>query len=418
MVKIQSQNKSFWKFFGVSVLGIFSLFCAFAAGAYMSKSSITIGNLAQKEVEYFSGQESYNNPKFNETLYQAVWNTLKQSFVDRGQLDDQKLFYGSLKGLVAASGDPYTVFMDPEENKEFQDDLAGTFEGIGAEIGLKDEIITIISPLDDMPAAKAGIRAGDQIYAINGTSTAGVSVDEAVRQIRGPKDTQVKLTIYRSGENNTKDYTITRSVIVVKSVKTERRDDGVYVIKISAFNNDTGELFSQAINEIINVKPKGIILDMRNNPGGYLDTAVDMASEWIENGPVVIEKFSEEKQNKYLSTGTGRLKDVPTAVLINGGSASASEIVAGALQDYQKALIIGEKSFGKGSVQSLIDLGGGASLKVTIAKWLTPLGRSINDEGIKPDREVKFTEEDAKKDKDPQFQAALDYLQNKKSGTK
>ncbi len=417
MVKIQPHNNSFWKFFGVAVLGVFSLFCAFTAGAYMSKSSAAISSLAQKQVEYFGGQVLANNPEFNEILYQTVWSALKQSFVDKDQLDDQKLFYGSLKGLVAASGDPYTVFMDPEENKEFQDDLAGTFEGIGAEIGLKDEIITIISPLDDMPAAQAGIRAGDQIYAINGTSTAGISVDEAVRQIRGPKDTQVKLTIYRSGENNTKDYTITRSVIVIKSVKTERRDDGVYVIKISAFNNDTAELFNQAVNEIANNKPKGLILDLRNNPGGYLDTAVDMASEWVKTGPMVIEKFSEEKQNKYLSTGSGRLEDIPTAVLINGGSASASEIVAGALQDYKKALIIGEKSFGKGSVQSLIDLGGGSSLKITIAKWLTPLGRSINDEGIKPDREVKITAEDIEKDKDPQFQAALDYLQNKKSGT-
>jgi len=350
------KNKRFWKFTGVAVLCLLSLFCAFSAGAYLSQNSNSFGELLKKEANYF-GVDKLNSASaitsdidFN--LYWKVWNTLKDNYVDKGKLDDQTLFYGALKGLVAATGDPYTFFMDPKESKQYMDDLAGTFEGIGAELGLKNEIITIISPLNDMPAARAGLKAGDQIFAINGTSTLNMTVNEAVRQIRGPKGTTVTLTIFRQGEKDTKDYTITRDVIFVKSVKTEMRSDGIYLISVSAFNDDTGGLFQEAVNDIGVKKPKGIILDLRNNPGGYLDTAVDMSSEWVESGPVVIEKFSETKQNKYLTTGSAKLKDIPTVVLINGGSASASEIVAGALQDTKKATIVGEKSFGKGSIQS------------------------------------------------------------------
>lgn len=415
------KNKRFWKFTGVAVLCIISLFCAFSAGAYLSQNSNSFGELVEKEVSYF-GVDKLNSASaitadVDYNLYWKVWNTLKENYVDKGKLDDKTLFYGALKGLVAATGDPYTVFMDPKENKEFEDDMAGTFEGIGAEIGLRDDVITIISPLNDMPAAKAGLKAGDQIFAINGTSTANMTVDEAVRQIRGTKDTTVTLTIFRPGEKNTKDYTITRGVIVVKSIKTEMRPDGIYVVSVSAFNNDTWGLFQGAVDDILAKKPKGLILDLRNNPGGYLDTAVDMSSEWIEEGPVVIEKFNETKQNKYLSTGSAKLKDIPTVVLINKGSASASEIVAGALQDTKKATIIGEKSFGKGSVQSLVNLDDGSSIKITIAKWLTPKGLSINDQGITPDQEVINKAEDINKGNDPQLQRALDIL-NKKGGAK
>ena len=412
------KNKKFWKFSGVAVLCLLSLFCAFSAGAYLSQNSNSFGELVQKEIGYF-GMDKLNSASaitsdidFN--LYWKVWNTLKDNYVDKSKLDDQTLFYGALKGLVAAVGDPYTFFMDPKESQQYADDLAGTFEGIGAELGLKNEIITIISPLADMPAAKAGLKAGDQIFAINGTSTINMTVNEAVRQIRGPKDTAVTLTIFRQGEKDTKDYTITRGVIFVKSVKTEMRSDGLYLISISAFNDDTWGLFQEAVNDIEVKKPKGIILDLRNNPGGYLDTAVDMSSEWVEEGPVVIEKFSETKQNKYLTTGSTKLKDIPTVVLINEGSASASEIVAGALQDTKKATIVGEKSFGKGSIQSLIDLEDGSSIKITIAKWLTPKGTSINDQGITPDQEVIMTATDVKAEKDPQLQRALDILNNKK----
>jgi len=346
-------------------------------------------------------------------LFWEAWDALKQNYVDRSELTDKQLFYGALRGLVAAVYDPYTVFMDPQVTKEFEDDLSGTFEGIGAEIGIKEDILTIVAPLPGMPAEKAGLKAGDKIYAINGTSTAGLNTDEAVRRIRGPKGTQVTLSIFRQGFKAIQDFTITRDSIVVKSVNAKLREDGIYIIEISNFNNDTLNLFNSAVRDVISKNPKGIILDLRNNPGGYLDTAIELASEWIEGGVVVSEKYSDQRLDEHLSRGRARLKDFATVVLVNQGSASASEIVAGALQDYKKATIVGKKTFGKGSVQTMQNLSDGSSIKITVAKWLTPKGRSISDEGIKPDIEVELTEEDYNKDNDPQIDKALEILLTK-----
>jgi len=346
-------------------------------------------------------------------LYWEVWDNLKRNYVDKNKIKDEDLFYGSLKGLAAAVDDPYTTFMDPRAAKEFNDDLAGTFEGIGAEVGMRNDIVTVIAPLDGMPAMKAGLRAGDKIYAIDTKSTIGLTVDEAVKKIRGPKGTKVVLTIIR-GKDKPKDITITRDVIFVKSVKTELRADGIFVIKVSNFNDDTESLFNQAVNTALLKNPKGIILDLRNNPGGYLDTAVKMASEWIEAGPIVAEQLNDNRRNEYAASGRARLKNFPTIVLVNGGSASASEILAGALRDYKKATLVGEVTFGKGSVQTLRDLSDGSTLKVTIAKWLTPAGDFINEKGINPNVEVKMTTEDIDKNLDPQFNKALELLKAKK----
>lgn len=346
-------------------------------------------------------------------LYWEVWDNLKTNYVDRNMVKDQDLFYGSLKGLAEAVGDPYTVFMDPKESKQFSDDLAGTFEGIGAEVGMRNDITTIISPLDGMPAQKAGVRAGDKVYAVDGVSTLGLTVNEVVTKIRGPKDTKVTITIIR-GKEKPRDITITRSIIIVKSVKTEMRADGIYVIRVSNFNDDTEDLFNLAVNNILLKEPKGIILDLRNNPGGYLETAVMMASEWVEAGPIVAEQFNGNRRNEYPSNGRGRLKNIPTIVLVNGGSASASEILAGALRDYKKATIVGEMTYGKGSVQSLSDLSGGAALKITIANWLTPAGDFIDEKGLTPNIEVKLTPADADKGLDPQFDKAVELLKAKK----
>ncbi len=342
-------------------------------------------------------------------LYWQVWDSLKSNYVDRNKISDQDLFYGSLKGMAQATGDPYTVFMSPQEAKEFSDELAGTFEGIGAELGFRNDTATVIAPLDGMPAQKAGIRSGDKVYAVDGKPTIGLSLDAIVKEIRGPKDTKVTLTIIR-GKDKPKDITITRSVIVVRSVKTEMRPDGILVIRVSNFNNDTEGLFSQAVNLALTKNPKGIILDLRNNPGGYLETAVNMASEWVPEGPIVAEQFNGNKRNEYPSNGSGRLQHIPTVVLVNGGSASASEIVAGALRDYKKATLVGEKTFGKGSVQTINDLMGGAALKVTIAKWLTPAGDYIHDKGLDPNIVVPLTSSDLDKNLDPQFNRALDIL--------
>jgi len=347
---------------------------------------------------------------FNFNLYWEVWDRLKSDYVDKNKIKDEDMFYGSLRGLAASMDDPYTIFMDPKEAQEFSDDLLGTFEGIGAEVGMRNDLITVIAPLAGMPAEKAGIRAGDKIYAINGESTIGLGVDEAVKKIRGPKGTEVVLTIIRQDEEGPIDIKIIRDQIFVKSVKTEIRKDGVMVITASNFNDDTLDLFNQAVETALTKNPKGLILDLRNNPGGYLDTAIYMASAWVKEGPVVVEQFGEGKRQEYFATGNNRLGNFKTVVLINGGSASASEIVAGALRDYKKATLVGEQSYGKGSVQSLRNLSDGSALKVTVAKWLTPSGDFINDKGITPDIEVKLSKDDLNKNIDPQMNKALELI--------
>ena len=361
-----------------------------------------------RSVAYY-GEEVVEEEKLDFNLYWEVWDNVKTNYVDKNKIEDKDLFYGSLKGLAESTGDPYTVFMNPTETKEFTDDLAGTFEGIGAEIGLRNDISTVIAPLDDTPAQKAGLRSGDKIYAVDDTPTIGLTITEVVRKIRGEKGTKVKLTIIR-GEEKPFDVEITRGVIVVKSVKTEMRQDGIYILRLSSFNDDTELLFKQAVDDILVKQPRGIILDLRNNPGGYLDTAINIASEWIEEGPIVAEQLNNNRRNEYPARGLARLKDFKTIVLVNGGSASASEILAGALRDYKKATLVGETTFGKGSVQALKPLSDGSVLKVTISKWLTPAGDFINEKGIDPNIEVELSVEDVNNDRDPQMDKASEII--------
>lgn len=398
------------------IISSFQLGLFYGARDSIFKKAITAETIYLGKVTglYSAADNSLISDDVNFNLFWEAWDTVKKNYVGRDKLTDKQMFYGALNGLVSSTGDPYTVFMDPQITKEFEDDLSGTFEGIGAEIGIKDDVLTIVAPLPGMPAEKAGLKAGDKIYAINGTSTAGYSSDQAVKMIRGPKGTQVTLSIFRDGFKAIKDFTITRDAIVVKSVNAELRSDGVYLITVSNFNNDTIDLFNAAVREAVVKNPKGIILDLRNNPGGYLDTAIEMASEWVEEGVVVSEKYSDTKIDEHLARGQARLKDIPTVVLVNQGSASASEIVAGALQDYQKATIVGKQTFGKGSVQTMQNLSDGSAIKITVAKWLTPKGKSISDEGIKPDVEVELTEDDYNKDKDPQLDKAIETLTKKK----
>ncbi len=347
------------------------------------------------------------------SLFWQTWDLLKADYVDHGQLSDKQLFYSALSGLVNAAKDPYTVFMNPEEAKMFNDDLAGSFTGIGAEVGLRNDIITIVAPLSGMPAEKAGLRAGDKVYAINKESTAGLSVDEAVKKIRGEKGTEVTLTIAR-GNDKVRDIKIVRDTIVIKSVKSSYDEKtGFYRIEINNFNSDTNELFRQAVEDIKVKQPRGIILDLRNNPGGYLDSAIAISSYWIQDGVVVSEQFSNDVHQKQMSRGIASLADIPTVVLINQGSASASEIVAGALMDHEKAVVVGKTTYGKGSVQIVRDLPDGSLVKITAAKWLTPKGTSINEKGIAPNIEVDLTEDDFNKNIDPQLQKAEQLLKDK-----
>jgi carboxyl-terminal processing protease len=400
------------------IICIILIWLSFGAGLYFAGEGRVLQELADKEVVFLGGvtgkyseaPDGKLSQDVNFDQFWEVWDTIYSTYVDRDQLNEKELFYGALRGMVGAVGDPYTVFMNPIIAKEFNDDLKGTFEGIGAEIGIKNDILTIIAPLPDMPAEKAGLMAGDKVLAINDESTAGINVDEAVNKIRGPKGTEVTLTIKREGEDDILTITIVRGQIFVKSINTEIRDNGIMTIKITNFNNDTEQLFNEAVREALNNNVSGIILDLRNNPGGYLDTAIEMSSEWIEDKIVVVEKYSEERKIEHLARGRARLADFKTVVLVNQGSASASEIVSGALQDYNKATIFGKKTFGKGSVQTLNKFADGSSIKITVAKWLTPLGRSINDDGIMPDYEIEYTREDYDNFRDPQLDAAVDFF--------
>lgn len=397
--------------FGVVLVGL-----AFAAGmrteavrSERSVASVVDGRLVNRPGAVVRGKD------IDFALFWNVWDTLKKEYVDSGALTDNKLFYGALQGMVQSTGDPYTVFMDPDQAKEFRDDLSGTFEGIGAEIGFRDNALAIMAPIDDMPAMKAGVRAGDKIFAIDGKSAAKLPLDEAIKAIRGPKGSKVTLTLIRDKVEKPIDITIVRDTVVVKSVRgTWREADKVYVIRVSNFNDETEKLFLQAVDEALAKKARGVVLDLRNNPGGYLETAVQMASEWIPKGVIVSQEYGNKEKVEEQSTGSGRLAAMPTIVLINGGSASASEIVAGALKDYGKAQLIGEKSFGKGSVQVLKQLPDDSVVKVTTAKWLTPKGSYIHEKGIEPDISVERTIEDRQADKDPQFDRALKELAPKK----
>lgn len=387
-----------WAVLGRNILVISFVFLL---GAYIGKYGY---KLTPDRIYQTSIQKTDSKLNFNEV--NEVYSQLRNNF--DGQLDEQKLNEGLKRGLVNSADDPYTEFLSREENKEFNEDLSGTFEGIGAELSKNDKYIEIVSPISGFPADKAGLRPKDVIAEINSESAYDLTVSEAVKKIRGPKGTNVKLKIVREGKPL--DFEITREKISLPSVTSEVVGD-VGVIKISRFGNDTSSLARAMAQDLKSKNVKGIVIDLRNNPGGLLDASVDVASLWLdENQLVVEEKRGGKSIRKINATGDNILKGMPTVVLINNGSASASEILAGALSDHKVATLIGEKSYGKGSVQQVIELSGGGSLKVTIARWYTPAGKNIDKEGIKPDQEIKMADDDYKNKKDPQKDAAINKL--------
>ncbi|OGI19543.1 MAG: hypothetical protein A3J06_02395 [Candidatus Moranbacteria bacterium RIFCSPLOWO2_02_FULL_48_19] len=349
------------------------------------------------------------------SLFWKVWGLLKDKYVDNQKLDAHALFYGAIKGMLAATGDPYTTFFDPKENAAFHEDISGTFEGIGAEMGMKNEMLTVIAPLEGTPAEKAGLLAGDKIIKIDGQPTATMSLDEAVSKIRGTEGSEVRLTIFRNGDEESRDIVIKRDVILVKSVRFEMKENAIAYIRISRFGDDTEKEFQGAVRQTIDKKAKGLIIDMRNNPGGFLETAVDLASTMIPSGTVVVmEENGAGERKEIKSLGGDVLGRIPTVVLINEGSASASEILAGALRDNRdNVTLIGKKSFGKGSVQELISVSKDTAVKITVARWLTPAGHQINTVGIAPDIEVNMTRDDIDNKRDPQLDKALEILKEK-----
>ncbi len=347
-------------------------------------------------------------------LFWDVWSRLEHSYVDKTALDNQKMVWGAISGMVNALGDPYTLFLPPKENKEFKDDLGGSLEGIGAQLGMKDSRILVIAPLRGTPAQKAGIRAGDYILKVNDEDTNGWSVPQAVTKIRGPKGTTVKLTVFHEGADEETEITITRDTITVPSVEMDIKTASgsatrIAHLKIIRFGDQTNKQWDDAVKQIVADKSiKGIALDLRNNPGGYLQSAIYIASEFIKSGIVVQQENSDSSRETYSVVRAGKLLDIPLIVLINKGSASASEILAGALRDHDRGKLLGETSFGKGSIQTPEELPGGAGLHITTAKWLLPKGDWINSKGVAPTIEVK--NDRSKPDDDLQLQRALQEL--------
>ncbi|HCM37838.1 MAG: Carboxyl-terminal protease [Candidatus Gottesmanbacteria bacterium GW2011_GWB1_43_11] len=390
--------------------------------------------LGQKQVQFTLTKEKKivinasppPNRNVDFSLFWDVWSRLEQRYLQQDKIDPQKMVYGAISGMVGSLGDPYTVFLPPKDNSEFKEDLNGTFEGIGAQLGAKNDKIVVIAPLKDHPAEKAGIQAGDWIIKVNGEDTFNWTVPQAVGKIRGPKGTSVTLSIVHEGESNPVDISVTRDKILLKSVEFEIKTAGdeacktsacpeVGLIKLNRFGDTTNDEWSQVVSQArasLNQSPpiKGLVLDLRNNPGGYFQSSINIASEFIKTGVVVVQENSDGTRETFSVTKVGELLDVPLVVLINKGSASAAEIVSGALRDHKRATLIGEKTFGKGSIQTPEDLADGSGIHITTARWILPNGEWINGTGIKPDIEVKNSDSSASADL--QLEQAIQELTN------
>lgn len=340
-----------------------------------------------------------------------VWNTIDEKYPDAKSVSSQDRVYGAISGLLSSLNDPYSVFFRPEEAKMFQDEIAGSFGGIGVEVGVKNKILTVIAPLKDTPGYKAGLKPGDKILKIDKTITSDLSIDKAIKLIRGEKGTVVILTIFREGDKDTREIKIIRDTINIPTLDTEMRPDGVFVIRLYSFSANSADLFRDALKKFTEAKTDKLVLDLRGNPGGYLDSAVDISSWFLPNGKVVVTEDygNEQKPTIYRSRGYNIFSDkLKFVILIDNGSASASEIVAGAMHDQNKAKLVGTQSYGKGSVQEVIKVTGDTIMKVTVAKWLTPDGTSISKKGLTPDFIVDYKKIDDKND--TQMNKAIEVL--------
>ncbi len=372
----------------------------FAFGVWFGKSQVVCDICPPEELDF--------------SLFWEAWSKLEEKFVDKENIDIQEMIYGAITGMVKSLGDPYTVFMKPEDTKRFVEDVKGSFEGVGMQIDIKEGQLQVVAPLEGTPAQRAGLRAGDKITKVDGESTVDITIYEAVNLIRGPEGTEVILTIYREDWGETRDIGVVRGTIEVPSLKLEFKEDKIAYLKLYQFSERAAYDFREAVIDILESDADRIILDLRNNPGGYLEVAQDIAGWFLEKGQiVVIEDFGKGKEQKlYKAEGNPKLLSYLVVILINEGSASGSEILAGALRDNRDIKLIGQDSFGKGSVQELEKLKEGSSLKITIAKWLTPKGNLITDKGLEPDIKIEMTTEDYQEDRDPQLGKAIEIIKN------
>jgi len=387
--------------------GIVILFLAFGVGLYVGSSgrtpfvgASTVSSLPPESVDFG-------------TLYKA-WRLLEENYIPATTTDitNEERVWGATMGLAGSYGDPYTVFFPPEDKELFESEVRGDFEGVGMEIGIRDEILTVVSPLKGTPAYRAGLQSGDLIIAIDGESTAGITTEAAVKRIRGEKGTAVEFTVIREG-GSPFEISVVRDTIQLPTVETELRDDGVFVLHLYGFNAFAPQLFRDAIAEFADARTDKLIIDLRGNPGGYLEVAVDIASWFLPVGKVVVtEDYGDDtKDRAHRSRGYNVFTDqLKLAILIDQGSASASEILAGALRENGVGTLIGQTSFGKGSVQQVFEVTDDTSLKITVAHWLTPDGNSISNGGITPDIEVELTAEDREAERDPQLERAAQFL--------
>lgn len=412
------------------------IFISALLGYYIGVSKVSFGWSHYKPSVSIINKEA---PSLSQNVdFSMFWNVLQKletSYYDKKAIDPQKIVNGAISGMVQSLGDPYTVYLPPAQNDDFKQGLAGAqFEGIGAELGMKDKQIIVVAPLEGNPAIRAGIRAGDAILKVNDQMTAGWTLQQGVEKIRGPKGTQVTLTILHKNSDKPVDLKITRDSIKVKSVdgwvkqikdidrikdtelKQQFGEKRIAYIRISQFGDETNQEWLVLVNTIVlaiqqnKQDVSGVILDLRNNPGGYLTDATFIASEFIRSGTVVIQEKGNGERTEFPVVRKGQLLDIPLVVLINKGSASASEIVAGALRDDNRATLLGETSFGKGTIQQAEDLGNGAGLHVTIAKWLTPNGTWVHGKGLIPDVQIAYDEKD--QEHDNQLEKAVSVLLN------
>ncbi|MFB6181555.1 MAG: S41 family peptidase [Candidatus Magasanikbacteria bacterium] len=401
-----------------TIIAILALGIGFFGGMFYGTKAAVTGENGQVEIsKVINLYSNSRSSSVNFDQYWKVWDYVKEKYA--GDVNEVDLFYGSLKGMVKALDDPYSKYMPPKESKEFSKSLSGEFEGIGAEIGIRDEQLTIIAPLEGSPAEKAGIKSGDKVLAINGEDTKGVTLEKAVQKIRGEGGTEVTLTVLHEGSSEPTDITITRGKINIPTVKWEMKDQGIAYLQIRYFNQNTWSQFDEAVKNIKEKSAKGIILDLRSNPGGFLKTSIDVASEWVREG-VIVAQGNGDIDKRFKTNGAHRLAGIPTVVLVDQGTASGAEIVAGALRDHNAATVIGKQTFGKGSVQDLKVFPDGSSLKLTIAKWYTPSGDLIAEKGIKPDivlekmyKETKDKEGKTEDVEDLGMKKAKEVLKNK-----
>ena len=349
------------------------------------------------------------------SLFWQTWDLVSKKYVDKKAIDPQKMYYGAIQGMVAALGDPYTVFLPPEQQKATEEELGGSFDGVGVQLGYnKDKRLVVIAPLQGTPAEQAGLKPGDIIVKINSRDSNSLSLPEAVNMIRGPKGTTIDLEIYHEGDDKTKLITLKRDTIVVKSVeyqdKLSPQGKKIGYLKLSRFGEKTDDEWSAAVSQALASGVEGVVLDLRNNPGGFLKSARYIGSEFLNLGQDVVLQEDSRGRESYKVNRQGKLLEIPLVVLINKGSASASEIVAGAIQDYKRGKLVGEQSFGKGTIQESDNLPNNTGIHITTAKWLTPAGRWIHSIGLTPDVKVGAGTDASR---DPQLEKALELFDSR-----